>query len=174
LEAAIVNAESGFVGGNRPGTMIGRSLWVPNDLCAMSPVRSLLGLSRRGSRHRSFEHPERRELAGGRSNNGLGPVLIDADLMWLASEQARAMAARGRMDQEVGSPFQDRMRKAGLGGSLAVENVGAGYRTLADAFSGWRDSPSHRANMLNRSVTRMGIAAAYALRRLRRQSRLEN
>ena len=79
-----------------------------------------------------------------------------------AREQARAMAARGRMDQEVGSPFQDRMRKAGLGGSFAVENVGAGYHTLADAFSGWRDSPPHRANMLNRSVTRMGIAAAYA------------
>ena len=72
------------------------------------------------------------------------------------------MAARGRMDQEVGSPFQDRMRKAGLGGSFAVENVGAGYHTLADAFSGWRDSPPHRANMLNRGVTRMGIAAAYA------------
>jgi hypothetical protein len=66
------------------------------------------------------------------------------------------------MDQEVGSPFQDRMRKAGLGGSFAVENVGAGYHTLADAFSGWRDSPPHRANMLNRGVTRMGVAAAYA------------
>jgi uncharacterized protein YkwD len=100
-------------------------------------------------------------ISGYRSNNGLGPVVIDADLMRLASEQARAMASRGRMDQ-VGSPFQDRMRKAGFGRSFAVENVGAGYHTLADAFSGWRDSPPHRANMLNRSVTRMGIAAAYA------------
>lgn len=50
-------------------------------------------------------------ISGYRSNNGLGRVVIDADLMRLASEQARAMAARGRMDQEVGSPFQDRMRK---------------------------------------------------------------
>jgi hypothetical protein len=52
------------------------------------------------------------------------------------------------------------MRKAGLGGSFAVENVGAGYHTLADAFSGWRDSPPHRANMLNRSpdVTGNGIS----------------
>jgi uncharacterized protein YkwD len=66
-------------------------------------------------------------ISGYRSNNGLGPVVIDADLMRLASEQARAMAARGRMDQAVRSPFQDRMRKAGLGGSFAVENVGAGY-----------------------------------------------
>jgi uncharacterized protein YkwD len=101
-------------------------------------------------------------ISGYRSNNGIGPVVIDADLMRLASEQASAMAARGRMDHELGGPFQDRMRKAGFGGSFAVENVGAGYHTLADAFSGWRDSPSHRANMLNRRVTRMGIAAAYA------------
>ena len=35
-------------------------------------------------------------------------------------------------------------------------------RTLAEAFSGWRDSPSHRANMLHDGVTRMGIATAYA------------
>jgi hypothetical protein len=34
-------------------------------------------------------------ISGYRSNNGLGPVIIDADPMRLASEQARAMAARG-------------------------------------------------------------------------------
>jgi uncharacterized protein YkwD len=43
-----------------------------------------------------------------------------------------------------------------------VENIGAGYQTLAEAFSGWRDSPPHRANMLNPNVTKMGIAAVYA------------
>jgi uncharacterized protein YkwD len=43
-----------------------------------------------------------------------------------------------------------------------VENISAGYHTLAEAFSGWRDSPPHRANMLNKNVNRMGIAAEYA------------
>jgi uncharacterized protein YkwD len=33
---------------------------------------------------------------------------------------------------------------------------------MAEAFSGWRDSPPHRANMLNGNVTKMGIAAVYA------------
>jgi uncharacterized protein YkwD len=101
-------------------------------------------------------------ISGYRSNNGLGPVVVDSDLMRLAGEQARAMAARDKMDRDVGHPFHERMRKAGVGGSVAVENVGAGYHTLAEAFSGWRDSPPHRANMLNRGVTRMGIATAYA------------
>jgi uncharacterized protein YkwD len=101
-------------------------------------------------------------ISGYRSNNGLGPVIVDAELMRLAGEQARAMAARDKMDNDVGRPFHERMRKAGLGGGVAVENVGAGYHTLAEAFSGWRDSPPHRANMLNRGVARLGIAAVYA------------
>jgi len=45
---------------------------------------------------------------------------------------------------------------------LAVENVSAGYHTLAEAFSGWRDSPPHKANMLKNGVTKLGIAATYA------------
>ena len=40
--------------------------------------------------------------------------------------------------------------------------MSAGYHTLAEAFSGWRDSPPHRANMLQSGVTKMGIAASYA------------
>ena len=45
---------------------------------------------------------------------------------------------------------------------VAVENVSAGYHTLAEAFSGWRDSPPHKANMLKNGVTKLGIAASYA------------
>ena len=101
-------------------------------------------------------------ISGYRTNNGLGPVTIDPELMKLASEQAHAMAARDTLDHSVWRPFQDRIRQSGFDASVAVENIGAGYHTLAEAFSGWRDSPPHRANMLNRNVTKMGIAAAYA------------
>ncbi len=97
-----------------------------------------------------------------RNNNGLGPVTIDPELMRFARQQATAMAAHNKMDHDVLAPFPDRIRKWGLGGSVAVENIAAGDHTLAEAFSSWRGSPQHRANMLNRSVTRMGVAAAYA------------
>ncbi len=101
-------------------------------------------------------------ISGYRSNNGLPPVTIDPELMRLASEQAHAMAVHDKMDHDIGRPFQDRIRNSSFRGSVAVENISAGYHTLAEAFSGWRDSPPHRANMLNRSVTRIGIAAVYA------------
>jgi uncharacterized protein YkwD len=100
-------------------------------------------------------------ISGYRGNNGLGIVTIDPELMRLASEQATAMAARDKMEHDAGRPFQERIRKSGYAASVAVENISAGYHTLAEAFSGWRDSPPHRANMLNASVTRMGIAAVY-------------
>jgi uncharacterized protein YkwD len=100
-------------------------------------------------------------ISGYRRNNRLEPLAVDPELMRIASEQARAMAARNTMDHDMVRSFQERMREAGIDGSVAID-VGAGYHTLADAFSGWRDSPLHRANMLNRNVTRMGIAAAYA------------
>ena len=101
-------------------------------------------------------------ISGYRRNNGLGAVTIDPELMRLANEQATAMAAHGMLDHNVGAPFQERIRKSRFDASVAVENIGAGYHTLAEAFSGWRDSPPHRANMLNAGVTRMGIAAVYS------------
>jgi uncharacterized protein YkwD len=101
-------------------------------------------------------------ISGYRSNNGLGAVVIDPALMQLASEQARAMAERDKLDHSVARPFQQRLQQSGFNAGVAVENIGAGYDNLAEAFSGWRESPSHRANMLNRDVTHMGIATAYA------------
>ena len=101
-------------------------------------------------------------ISGYRSNNGLSAVTVDPELMRLAGEQSRTMAAHDKMDHDIGRPFQDRIRNSPIAGSVAVENISAGYHTLAEAFSGWRNSPPHRANMLNAGVTRMGIAATYA------------
>ncbi|MBI5111930.1 MAG: CAP domain-containing protein [Rhodovulum sp.] len=101
-------------------------------------------------------------ISGYRRNNGLGAVTIDPILMRLAEEQARAMAAKNKLDHNVGRDFKTRIAGSGFDARMAVENVSAGYHTLAEAFSGWRDSPPHRANMLAKDATRMGIAAAFA------------
>ena len=97
-----------------------------------------------------------------RQNNGLGVVVVDPDLMKLAEQQSQVMASRNKLDHDVKAPLAQRLNAAGYPATQAVENVSAGYHTLAEAFSGWRDSPPHRANMLNRDVTKLGIAASYA------------
>jgi uncharacterized protein YkwD len=101
-------------------------------------------------------------LSGYRTNNGLGAVAIDPELMRLADAQARAMAAHDKLDHNVIREFSTRLKAGGYNARVAAENIGAGYHTLAEAFSGWRDSPPHRDNMLLTGATRIGIAAAYA------------
>src|SRR3954453_23201971 len=94
-----------------------------------------------------------------RQNNGIGAVVIDPELMRLAESQSQAMASKNKLDHDVRAPLPKRLGEAGYSATLAVENVSAGYHTLAEAFSGWRDSPPHRENMLKNGVTKMGIAA---------------
>ncbi len=101
-------------------------------------------------------------ISGYRTNNGLTPVAVDPELMKLADAQARAMAGRDKLDHNVIRGFNERLKAQGYRAATAAENIGAGYHTLAEAFSGWRDSPPHRANMLLTGATRMGIAAVYA------------
>lgn len=97
-----------------------------------------------------------------RQNNGLGTVEVDPELMRLAESQSNAMADKNKLDHDVRAPLAKRLTGAGYDAVVAVENVSAGYHTLAEAFSGWRDSPPHRANMLKTGVTKIGIAASYA------------
>ena len=103
-------------------------------------------------------------ISGYRANNGLPAVTLDPALMRMAQAQAEAMAARDRLDHDARRPFTVRLKQSGYDARAAAENIGAGYHTLAEAFSGWRDSPPHRANMLLKGATRLGIAAVYTPR----------
>jgi uncharacterized protein YkwD len=97
-----------------------------------------------------------------RQNNGLSSVEVDPALTKLAESQSQVMANANKLDHDVKAPLAKRLNGSGYPATLAVENVSAGYHTLAEAFSGWRDSPPHKANMLKNGVTKLGIAASYA------------
>jgi len=100
-------------------------------------------------------------ISGYRTNNGLPAVTLDPELTRLAEAQVTVMVKRDKLDHNAGKPFVVRLKASGYDAKIAAENIGAGYHTLAEAFSGWRDSPPHRANMLLAGATRMGIAALY-------------
>jgi uncharacterized protein YkwD len=100
-------------------------------------------------------------ISGYRANNNLPAVTIDPELTKLAQAQTEIMAKRDKLDHNAGKPFVARLKASGYDAKGAAENISAGYHTLAEAFSGWRDSPPHKANMLLKGATRMGIAAVY-------------
>ena len=101
-------------------------------------------------------------ISGYRKNNGLAEVTLDADLTRMAQAQAELMAKRDKLEHNIKTPFVARLKATGYNAKSAAENIGAGYHTLAEAFSGWRNSPPHRANMLLPGATRIGIAAVPA------------
>jgi uncharacterized protein YkwD len=143
---AILAGCAGLVGDNAP-TLEGRpslyqTLAVPGAILDVSAAQAM--------------------ISNYRQNNGLPAVTLDPILMRLAEEQARGMAARNTLDHNVIGTFRTRIAKSGFDAQAAAENISAGYHTLAEAFSGWRASPHHRANMLLKGATRMGIAAVYA------------
>ena len=93
-----------------------------------------------------------------RHQHGKGKVTTDAALSRIAQEQAKAMAARDRMDHAVQKPFADRV--ANLNAERAAENLAQGDATFAKALDQWIGSYGHRSNLLMHEGTRVGIASA--------------
>jgi len=98
-----------------------------------------------------------------RANNGLGAVALDDRLTALASAYASDLAADAGTGATItpDGRLEARLAAAGYAHSEVSESVSAGYYTLAEAFSGWRDSGPHRDTMLMAPAKEMGIAAAY-------------
>ena len=107
----------------------------------------------------SAETPEA-AVSAYRRQHGLSAVTIDAALMQVARHQANAMAHAGELSHTVGGSFASRMSAADRG--FAAENIAAGARDFSSAFEMWKSSAGHRANLLKRGVTRIGIASAEA------------
>lgn len=61
-----------------------------------------------------------------------------------------------------GSNAGARLRANGGSFSTWAENVAAGYGSAAGVVDGWMNSSGHRANILNPSMTQIGVAAATA------------
>jgi len=93
-----------------------------------------------------------------RLNAGLNALALDPELVAAAQQEASAMAAADKPAQA--EAVKARLARGGQAGAEA--NLSAGYRRLAEAFSGWRDSPQHDRVMKTPGATRMGIATAYA------------
>lgn len=96
-------------------------------------------------------------INGHRARAGLGPLALDPGL---SAEARRRAASVAETDTSTwGETPSVGVQKAAAGRALRLERVSAGYRTLAEAFSGWRDSPQHNKVMLAPAGTRLGIAA---------------
>lgn len=98
-----------------------------------------------------------------RARFGIPGLALDPQLSRIAAGYAREMADADRMSHwlDETTNLGPRLRAAGYQFEAAGENIAAGYHTLAEAFSGWRESPRHDRGMKDPEMTVMGIATAY-------------
>jgi len=93
-----------------------------------------------------------------RLKHGEGRVTMDATLNRIALEQAKAMAAKDKLDHEVLGSFKSRIAPARAG--RAAENIAYGYDGFEKTLGQWIDSSGHRKNLLLPRASRVGVASA--------------
>ncbi|HYI28060.1 MAG TPA: CAP domain-containing protein [Bradyrhizobium sp.] len=93
-----------------------------------------------------------------RAKQGEGSVVIDATLNRIALDQAKAMAAKDKLDHDVLGSFNSRMAPAKAG--RAAENIAYGHEGFAKTLDQWINSSGHRKNLLLPKASRVGVASA--------------
>ena len=95
-----------------------------------------------------------------RAAAGCRPLAADSRLAAVAAAHSADMRDRGFFDHVnlAGlSPF-DRAEAAGV--SARAENIARGQGDAAGVVDSWMDSPGHRSNILDCSLTRLGVGTA--------------
>ena len=104
-----------------------------------------------------------------RQQHGLQPLEPEARLTDAARYFAGFLASSGKLDHDAdGMTPPERVKKRGYNYCVVAENLGSEYSSTgfaADALSrnfvqGWRDSPTHRDNMLLPAITQIGVGVA--------------
>lgn len=94
-----------------------------------------------------------------RRQNGLPPLKADSQLSSVAQRKVIDMQQHhyfSHTSPTYGSPF-DMMRDFGVNYRSAGENIAEGQPTPQEVVTAWMNSPGHRANILNRNYTNIGV-----------------
>lgn len=95
-----------------------------------------------------------------RAKAGLSPLSSHAELANMAMAKAKDMKNNNYFDHHsptYGSPF-DMMKSFGISYRYAGENIAMGQRTPQEVMDAWMNSPGHKANILSKNFTSIGVA----------------
>lgn len=111
---------------------------------------------------KSLEDEVIRLVNAERARHGLGQLTYN----WQAARVARIKSQDminnryfSHTSPIYGSPFK-MLESYGLRFSAAAENIAKGQRSAQEVMNAWMNSPGHRANILSRSFTQIGVGAA--------------
>lgn len=94
-----------------------------------------------------------------RKKAGLTALTLSSKLTSVANVKAKDMAVNKYFSHQsptYGSPFE-MMQQFGIKYSYAGENIAAGQKTASQVMNSWMNSSGHRANILNKNFTQIGV-----------------
>ncbi|WP_414694932.1 SafA/ExsA family spore coat assembly protein [Paenibacillus sp.] len=97
-----------------------------------------------------------------RAKHGLPALRANWELSRVARIKSNDMRDKryfSHTSPTYGSPFT-MIKNFGISYSTAAENIAAGQQTAQAVVSSWMNSPGHRANILNKNVTVIGVGLA--------------
>ncbi|WP_059172463.1 SafA/ExsA family spore coat assembly protein [Bacillus sp. FJAT-27445] len=97
-----------------------------------------------------------------RAKHGLKALTHDWELSRVARYKSVDMRDKNYFSHTsptYGSPFT-MMKNFGVAYRSAGENIAAGQTTAAEVVRAWMNSPGHKANILNKGYTRIGVGYA--------------
>jgi len=99
-----------------------------------------------------------------RSYSGLGGLTFNWQVARVARIKSQDMINNGYFSHYspvYGSPFK-MLESYGLKFSSAAENIAYGQKTAQAVMDAWMNSPGHKANILSKTVTQIGVGCAKA------------
>lgn len=98
---------------------------------------------------------------GERKKEGLEPLKPNVKLFAAARSHCANMAKQDKLDHTLDDrTFVDRIKTEGYRFGHAGENIAWNQKTPQEAVESWMRSPGHKANLLGKEYTEVGLAVA--------------
>ena len=92
-----------------------------------------------------------------RAKEGLAALKMDATISKAALVRAKETEISFSHTRPNGSNFSTALTEQGVSYRGAGENIAWGQKSPEEVMKGWMNSPGHRANILNKSYTTIGV-----------------
>ena len=92
-----------------------------------------------------------------RAKAGLPALTMDADVTAAANVRAKEIKQQFSHTRPDGSSFSTALKEQGVAFRGSGENIAWGQKTPEQVMNGWMNSDGHRANILNKNFTNIGV-----------------
>lgn len=93
-----------------------------------------------------------------RAKEGLAPLTVDEKIADAAAIRAREITGNFSHTRPNGTSFSTALKEAGATYRRAGENIAWGQKTPAEVVNAWMNSTGHRANIMSKNYSRIGVA----------------